>query len=178
MSATAGSSAASDKQSTHAEPSAAVREREPSANHKTESPRSEDATERKQKYSPSSALGALGGKPRANTRERTSASKPSVRPISDGGLGVFDRRLGGMLFIGTRVDRFLGRKFVALERLRACELVVRQRDACHCGMELGVRLRKLDFVRTRVDHEKQVALVDDLPILEMNFGEDASDLGA
>jgi hypothetical protein len=39
------------------------------------------------------------------------------------------------------------------------------------------RFGKLDLVGAGIDHEKEIALMDDLPILEMDLGQRTSDLG-
>src|SRR4029079_18488123 len=44
--------------------------------------------------------------------------------------------------------------------------------------KLRVRLRKSNLIRTRVDHEQQVAFVDDLAVLEVYLSQRASDLRA
>ena len=43
-------------------------------------------------------------------------------------------------------------------------------------MEQGDRLGELDLIGARIDHEKEIPLVDNLPILEMDLGKSASDL--
>jgi hypothetical protein len=63
------------------------------------------------------------------------------------------------------VDRLLGRELVAPKRLCARKLVVRERNTCLRRLQLGVCLRKLDFVWARVDDEKKIAFVDDLAIV-------------
>jgi hypothetical protein len=74
------------------------------------------------------------------------------------------------------VDRLLGRELVAPKRLRARELVVRERDTRLRRLQLGVCLRKPDFVWARVDDEKKIAFVDNLAILEVDFRQNTSDL--
>src|SRR5258708_10228323 len=45
-------------------------------------------------------------------------------------------------------------------------------------LQLGVCLRKLDFVGARVDDEKQIAFVDNLAIFEVDLRQSASNLSA
>ena len=49
--------------------------------------------------------------------------------------------------------------------------------ACR-GLQRGFRLGEPYFVRAGIDHEQQVALTDDLAVLEMDLGQEAADLGA
>jgi hypothetical protein len=76
------------------------------------------------------------------------------------------------------VDRLLGRELVAPKRLCARKLVVRERNACLRRLQLGVGLGELDFVGARVDDEKKIALVDDLPVLEVDFRQSTADLSS
>jgi len=45
-------------------------------------------------------------------------------------------------------------------------------------LQLGIGLRQPDFVGARIDGEEEVALMDDVPILEVYSGKRAADLGA
>ena len=58
------------------------------------------------------------------------------------------------------------------------EFAIGEREPRACCLQLSIGLRQLDFVGPRVDREEQVALMDDLPILEVYSGERAADLGA
>ncbi len=49
--------------------------------------------------------------------------------------------------------------------------------ACGC-LNLGLGVGKFDAVLRRVDGEKEVALLDDIAVLETNAGQRATDLGA
>ena len=69
-------------------------------------------------------------------------------------------------------------KLLRLQRLGANELAGGEREARGRGLELGVRLGELDLIGARIDDEEKIALVDDLPVLEMDLGERAADLSA
>ena len=45
-------------------------------------------------------------------------------------------------------------------------------------LEIGCRLKRWVAVGAGVDHEQEIALVDDLPILEVDLGQRPSDLRA
>ena len=92
-------------------------------------------------------------------------------------LGVLDRGLRSILVVGALVDRLLGCELVALKRLRPRELVVGERHAGGRGLQRRLRLFQPDLVGPRIDDEQQVALVDDLAVLEMDLGQRAADLG-
>ena len=72
----------------------------------------------------------------------------------------------------------LGREFVAAGATARARVAFGQRHPRRRGLQLGLGLGELDFVGTRIDHEQQIALVDDLAVLEMDLGQDAADLGA
>ncbi len=83
--------------------------------------------------------------------------------VANLGFGVVDRGLRGELLGHALVDRLGGSEIASLQRLGANELAVGESEARRCGPELGGRLGELDLVGARIDDEKQVALVDDLP---------------
>src|SRR4029077_2168926 len=96
--------------------------------------------------------------------------------VADLGFGVVDRGLRGELLGHALVARLGGSETASFQHLGANELAVGESEARGRGPELGGRLGELDLVGARIDDEKQVALVDDLPILEMELGERAADL--
>jgi len=85
--------------------------------------------------------------------------------------------LRSILVGSALVDRLLGCEIAAFERLRPRKLVVGERHAGGRGLQRRLRLFQPDLVRPGINREEQVALVDDLPVLEMDFGERAADLG-
>src|SRR5262249_45666700 len=91
--------------------------------------------------------------------------------VPDACLGILDRGLRGVLFVGALVDRLLCAEVAAPERLRTHELAVRECKACNRRLQLGLRLGQLDFVRAWIDDEEKIALMDDLAVLEMDFRE-------
>ena len=58
------------------------------------------------------------------------------------------------------------------------EFAVGEREPRARCLELGIGLRQPDFVGARIDREEEIALMDDVPILEVYSGERAADLGA
>src|SRR5439155_107467 len=68
-------------------------------------------------------------------------------------------------------------RFVSSER-PISTLLASGPDVCISALKCRLRLGKLDLVRTRIDHEQQVAIVDDLAVLEVDFGQRTADLGA
>jgi hypothetical protein len=53
-----------------------------------------------------------------------------------------------------------------------------QFEARFRALKLSHGLAQLDFVRDRIDHEQEIALVDDVAVLEVNFRQRAADLSA
>ena len=92
-------------------------------------------------------------------------------------LGVLDRCLRGIVVVGALVDRLLGCELAALERLRPKQLVVGQCHASGRGLQRRLRLFQLDLIGPGIDDEEQVALVHDLPVLEMDLGQRTAHLG-
>ena len=99
--------------------------------------------------------------------------------------GVHDRCLGGLdgglraaLIGGALIDRLGGAEIGPLELLRPPELCLGQRLLGLRGLQLRHALIEPDLERPRVDGEEQIALVHDLPVLEVDRGEDAADLRA
>ena len=58
------------------------------------------------------------------------------------------------------------------------ELAIREIEPRTGAFELCRGLAQLDLVGRRIDHEKQIALVDDVAVLEADLRERAADLGA
>ena len=96
--------------------------------------------------------------------------------VADLGLGVVDGGLGGGLLVHALVDGLGGSEIALLQRLGANELAGGKGKARGRGLELGGRLGELDLIGARIDDEKEIALVDDLSVLEMDLGERAADL--
>ena len=46
------------------------------------------------------------------------------------------------------------------------------------AFQLSRGLAQLDLIGRRIDQEQEIALVDDIAVLEADFGECATDLGA
>src|ERR1700761_1598352 len=78
---------------------------------------------------------------------------------------------------GALVDGLLGCELAALERLRAIELVVGELDAGGRRLQRRLGLLQPDLVGARVNYKKQIALMDDLAVLEVDFGQCPADLG-
>ena len=57
------------------------------------------------------------------------------------------------------------------------DLVAGERHAGCSGLQRRLRLFQLDLVRPGIDDEEKVTLVDDLSVLEMDFGKRSADLG-
>src|SRR5215469_3784769 len=58
------------------------------------------------------------------------------------------------------------------------EIAPSEHEPCVRCLQLGMGLRQPDFVRARIDGEEKIALMDDVPILEVYAGKRAADLGA
>ncbi len=86
----------------------------------------------------------------------------------DGGFGDFDAGSGDAHFL----DAFVigaGRQHVALaERSGAGELLVGEVEPCVGLGELRLGGGQGRFIRARIDHEEQSALLDDLAVLKMD----------
>jgi len=87
-------------------------------------------------------------------------------------------RLGGTAFstlVATqptpRVDAAFAAVRPKIEEALALEARIR-------ALELSQGLAQLDFVGDRIDHEQEIALVDDVAVLEVNFRQRAADLSA
>src|ERR1700745_268834 len=58
------------------------------------------------------------------------------------------------------------------------EFAPSEHEPCVRYLQLGIGLCQPDFVGARVDGEEEIALMDDVPILEVYSGKRAADLGA
>src|SRR5262249_34654771 len=58
------------------------------------------------------------------------------------------------------------------------EFLPSEHEPCVRCLQLGIGLRQPDVVGARVDGEEEIALMDDVPILEVYSGKRAADLGA
>jgi hypothetical protein len=93
----------------------------------------------------------------------------------DGRFRRLDSCGGGALALRTLIEMFVR---LDGESSASLELLIGQRQCGRCRLELSVRLFELDLIRTRIDHEQQVALVHGLAVLEMDLGEVTAHLGA
>ena len=76
------------------------------------------------------------------------------------------------------LDVFDRARVVALELLRAAKFLVCEHEPRLRGLELRFRLGEPDLIRHRVDREQQIALMDDVAVLEVDSGQRAADLRA
>src|SRR5262245_14959446 len=58
------------------------------------------------------------------------------------------------------------------------EFAPSEHEPCVRCLQLGIGLCASDFVGARVDGKEEIALMDDVPILEVYCGKRAADLGA
>ena len=58
------------------------------------------------------------------------------------------------------------------------EFAPSEHEPCVRCLQLGFGLCQPDVVRARIDGEEEIALMDDVPILEVYSGKRAADLGA
>jgi hypothetical protein len=58
------------------------------------------------------------------------------------------------------------------------EFAPSEHEPCVRCLQLGIGLCQPDFVGVRIDGEEEIALMDDVPILEVYSGKRAADLGA
>src|SRR5258708_38961204 len=54
----------------------------------------------------------------------------------------------------------------------------RKINPCFCTLQLSRAVAQLDLVRLRVDYKQQVALLDDIAVLETDLSQRPTDLGA
>src|SRR5215469_667649 len=100
-------------------------------------------------------------------------------------LSVADLRLGIIngsprrLQVGRAlVDGLLRAEIVSLQFLSAPKLGLGELEPCRRALELGSCLGQPDLVGTGVDGEEEIALMDDVPILEVYSRERATHLSA
>src|SRR5215471_12105901 len=98
--------------------------------------------------------------------------------VADLCLGVVHGGLCGLPVGGALVDGLFRTERFSRQLLSAMEFAIGERKPCTCCLQLCIGLRQLDFVGPCVDREEQVALMDDVPILEVYTGERAADLGS
>ena len=98
--------------------------------------------------------------------------------VAHGGQGIVDGRLGGALLGGLLVGALDAAGPCSCERAGAEEFAVCEIEARPGAFDLGNGLAQLDLVRGGIDQEQQVALVDDVAVLEADLGQRAADLGA
>ena len=74
------------------------------------------------------------------------------------------------------LDVLRATRVCSLQRLGAVQFVRRKLKPGSGSLELCLSLAHPDLIGLLIDHEQQVALVDDVADLEVNFGERAADL--
>ena len=99
-------------------------------------------------------------------------------------LRIADRRLGGVdgglraaLIGGPGINILHAAEVSPLELLGTPKLRLAECRLCLRGLKLRDSLIEPDLERPRVDDKQRIALVHDLPVLEVDRGEDAADLG-
>src|SRR5215472_4974517 len=98
------------------------------------------------------------------------------RGVPDGSLCGLDGCLVGAQVCGALVNRLRGAEAGLLELLRSPQLHLAQRFLPFRRIQLGDGLIQPDLEWPWIDDEEQVALVHDLPILEVYIGESAANL--
>src|SRR5258707_13146496 len=94
----------------------------------------------------------------------------------DGRLGCLDSRRSSTLGLRALIQKLIGCKLLPVQASRAGDLLICQIQSGSGCLTLRGRLLQLDFIWTRVDDKEQIALADNLAILEMDFGQVAADL--
>ena len=98
--------------------------------------------------------------------------------VADLRLGLVDGSLPRLLVGRALLDAFRRAGVALLQRLGTDEFTVGQLELGGRTFELRHRLGQAVFVRPRIDDEQQIALLDDVAILEMDLGQGAADLRA
>src|SRR6266436_2422378 len=96
----------------------------------------------------------------------------------DGRLGCLDSRRSSALGLRALIQKLIGCKLLTVQASGAGDLLIRQLQSGGGCLSLRGRLLQLDFIWTRVDDKEQIALADNLAILEMDFAQVAADLSA
>ena len=97
--------------------------------------------------------------------------------VAHGGQGTIEGRLGGTLLGGLLVGGLDAAGSCLLQRVCAKELAVGEIEARVGTLDLGDALAQLDLIGCWIDQEQQIALVDDVAVLEADLGQSAADLG-
>src|SRR5258707_7812709 len=97
---------------------------------------------------------------------------------SDGRFGRLDSRRSSTLGLCALIQKLIGCKLLPVQTSGADDLLICQLQSGSGCLTLRGRLLQLDFIWTRVDDKEQIALADNLAILEMDFGQVAADLSA
>jgi hypothetical protein len=98
--------------------------------------------------------------------------------VADLCLGIVHGGLCGLSVGGALVDGLFRTERFSRKLLSTMEFAIGEREPRACCLQLGIGLSQPDFVGPGVDREEQVPSVDDVPILKMDSGERAADLGA
>jgi hypothetical protein len=98
--------------------------------------------------------------------------------VADLGLGIINGSLRGLQIGRALVDGLHRAEIGALQFLSAIKLTLGELEPCRPGLELGGGLGQPDLVGARVNGEEEIALMDDVPILEVYSGKRAADLSA
>src|SRR5712675_2368026 len=106
-----------------------------------------------------------------------SSETMEVRAVgSDGRFGRLDSRRSSTLGLCALIQKLIGCKLLAVQASGAGDLLICQLQSGGRCLTLRGRLLQLDFIWTRVDDKEQIALGDNLAIVEMDFGQAAADL--
>src|ERR1700722_7075915 len=98
--------------------------------------------------------------------------------IADGGFRIVDGGLGGPLFSGALVCDFDAAVARLFERVGAEEFLFGEIEPGMRRLELRSRFAELDLIRSRIDLEEKIALLDNVPIFEADLRQGAADLRA
>ena len=98
--------------------------------------------------------------------------------VADLRLGVIDGSLRSLQVGRALVDGFFRAEIGALQYLSSPKLGLGEIEPCRRRLKLGSGLGQPDLVGTRVDGEEEIALMDNVPILEVYSRERAAHLSA
>src|SRR5712671_508312 len=116
---------------------------------------------------------------RAAVKRRDDAGKFQIKLRGpDGRFGRLDSRRSSTLDLCALIQKLVGCKLLSVQPSGARDLLICQLQSGSGRLTLRGRLLQLDFIWTRVDDKEQIALADNLAILEMDFAQVAADLSA
>src|SRR5215470_19444300 len=98
--------------------------------------------------------------------------------VADLCLGVINGSLCGLQIGPALVDRLHRAEIGALQFLSAPKLGLGELEPCRRALELGSSLGQPDLVGTGVDGEEEIALMDNVSILEVYSSKRAAHLSA